>query len=159
MKEKLLFDLEEQSAYQASCSYTIHIQLMYLCQLLRHWWQVKYKSIWLNGNSMCQCVPWLAGCWQEVRIYCSVCFLNLHQQASCAATDGGGGESFKRAGLCRQVTLEHRPDSKCYVSFHGRSLLPGYWHLNVNFKTLAVLLKNKPELPPCCFGAWSRSHA
>lgn len=32
--------------------------------------------------------------------------------------------------------------------FHERSLLPGFGHMNVNLKTLAVLLKNKPEPTP-----------
>lgn len=95
---------------------------------------------------MCLCVPWLAGCWQEVRIYCSVCFLNLRQQASCTATDGRG-KCFQRYNADR-LLWSVGPAPSITRLFHGRSRCLG---LDIWASTLRHLLrrwKTSQSCPP-----------
>lgn len=89
-----------------------------------------------NGNSICLCIPWLAWCWQEVRIYCNVCFLNLHQQASCTATDGRG-LSFQQGYADRLLWSVGAAPSITRL-FHGRSHCLG---LDIWTSTLRHLLR------------------
>lgn len=97
---------------------------------------------------MCLCVPWLAGRWQEVRIYCAVCFLNLHQQASCTATDGGW-KCFSRQDYTDRLLWSVGPAPSITRLFHGRSSLPGgldIWTLKL--RHLLRCWKTSQSRPP-----------